>query len=295
MIEVEVPDRFAASTVAREGAAGREWIHRLPGIVADLCERWRLTPDGPATHGRMALVVPVRKEGVERVLKVSWRDEASQQESLALRLWEGRGAVRLIDEDAGSGAMLLERLDHRRTLESVPIRRAVRIAGELLRRLAIPPTPEVRTVDEEIAGLRQDLPALWEATGRPFPGSLLDRVLGLMGDLAPPPSALIVDADLHFGNVLGGDREPWLVIDPKILAGDLEFGAAQLLWSRFEELRTPGDVELRLSLVSDAAALDIERARAWSIVRIVEYWLRASSVGLTGEAGRARRLIEWLA
>jgi streptomycin 6-kinase len=30
----------------------------------------------------------------------------------------------------------------------------------------------------------------------------------------------LVHADLHYGNVLAGDREPWLAIDPRAVAGD---------------------------------------------------------------------------
>ncbi|MGW4483521.1 aminoglycoside phosphotransferase family protein [Amycolatopsis sp. NPDC004368] len=44
-----------------------------------------------------------------------------------------------------------------------------------------------------------------------------------------------VNEDLHYENVLAGQREPWLVIDPKPIAGDLEYGVFSLLWNRFDE------------------------------------------------------------
>ena len=44
-----------------------------------------------------------------------------------------------------------------------------------------------------------------------------------------------MNEDLHFQNVLAGTREPWLVIDPKPLAGDLEWGVIPLFWNRFTE------------------------------------------------------------
>lgn len=49
--------------IAREGAAGRAWIRDLPGIVSDLCDRWRLARDGEVLHGYVALVVPVTRDG----------------------------------------------------------------------------------------------------------------------------------------------------------------------------------------------------------------------------------------
>ena len=40
--------------------------------------------------------------------------------------------------------------------------------------------------------------------------------------------------------MLAGDREPWLVIDPKPMSGDPHYEVAPMLWNRFEELA--GDV-----------------------------------------------------
>ena len=46
--------------------------------------------------------------------------------------------------------------------------------------------------------------------------------------------------DLHYENVLAGEREPWLVIDPKPMSGDPHYEPAPMLWNRMEELA--GDV-----------------------------------------------------
>ena len=292
--ELDVPRDFAQSTIAREGAAGRAWIRDLPGIVSDLCDRWRLTRDGEVLHGYVALVVPVTQNGAEHVLKVSWIDVSSIQEPLALRIWGGRGAVRLIDEQPALGAMLLERLDHRQSLEHVPENEATTVAGTLLRRLAVAAPAEVRGVADEVSTLTEELPALWLRMGRPFPGTLLDRVLELAVDLIQEDGRLVVNSDLHYGNVLRGEREPWLVIDPKIVAGDVEYGVAQLLWNRFSELRSSADFERRLAMLAEAASLDTDRARQWALVRIVDYWLWALSVDLTEDPKKCQLLVEWL-
>ncbi len=294
MARIHIPEEFVTSTVAREGPAGRAWIRRLPDVANQLFASWNLTPDGPVMYGYVGVVIPVVHAGMKRVLKISWIDESSAQESLALRLWEGRGAVVLYDENPTIAGMLLERLDHRRALDSVSIEEAARIAGGLLRRLAIPASEGIRTVAEEVSALHGVLPELWERTGRPFPRGLLDVVLGLIEDLSPSESSVMVNTDLHYENVLAGSREPWLAIDPKVLAGDLEFGVAQLLWNRFEELETPGDLEARMSIISEAAGLDLARVRSWSTVRLVDYWIWALSEGFTEDPRRCRRLIHWL-
>ena len=90
---IRVPHAFASATVTREGEAGRRWIDALPAIVEELCQHWHLTVDGPVMHGYLGLVIPVRR-GVEPfVLKVSWLDEVTAEEAMALSVWDGHGAV----------------------------------------------------------------------------------------------------------------------------------------------------------------------------------------------------------
>ena len=42
---------------------------------------------------------------------------------------------------------------------------------------------------------------------------------------------MLVHQDLHGDNVLAAQREPWLVIDPKPLAGEREFAVAPIVRS----------------------------------------------------------------
>jgi streptomycin 6-kinase len=101
---------------------------------------------------------------------------------------------------------------------------------------------------------------------------LVEQTLSLVPDLLADPDDLrIVHGDLHYSNVLAGDREPWLVIDPKPMAGDPHYEPAPMLWNRFEELA--GDirngVRRRFHALVDAAGLDEDRARDWVVVRMV--------------------------
>jgi streptomycin 6-kinase len=105
----------------------------------------------------------------------------------------------------------------------------------------------------------------------------------------------IVNQDLHYGNVLEGAREPWLVIDPKPLAGQPEFGVAPLLWTRFDDLRSPEDLERRLAILIDTAELNPRSARAWSVVRVVDCWLSAAQHESTEDLAKWRTLLGWLA
>lgn len=299
--EIQVPPDFARSTIAREGEAGRAWIDSLPRTVASLARRWDLVMDGPLLHGYTAIVVPVRQAGVGRMLKVRWVDASTAQEGIALRIWNGQGAVQLVAEDEEAGALLLERLDPERSLADVPEEEAVRVAARLLGRLAVAAPPEVRTVADAVNASADELPALWERARPSFPRNTLEQVLALALALADSAgsggtrrSPRVVNCDLHYENVLRGTREPWLAIDPKILAGDLEYAVAQLIWNRASELATPRDLDRRLAAITAGAGLDAGRALRWTVVRLVEYWLWAAGTGQPEGPETCRRLLDWL-
>lgn len=291
---ITVPPAFAASTVAREGEAGRVWISALPELIEALCEKWELRIDGAAMHGYVAVVVPVVRGDTELVLKVSWIDQSSEQEPLVLRAWSGNGAVRMHESDPSAGGMLLERLDANRHLGQLEPVEAARVAGALLRRLAIPAPGELRPMDDELASLRENLTPDWESTGRPFPRALLDTALETVSHPYAGAAPVIVNTDLHYENVLAAEREPWLVIDPKALAGEPEFAVAQLLWSRSSELYTSSDLDRRLSVLTEAAELDRDRAVELTLVRLVDYWVWALKQGMSDDPAMCRRLVEWL-
>jgi streptomycin 6-kinase len=290
-----VPEEFAVTTIEREGTAGREWIHSLPRLVKALCERWGLVLDGPAMHGYLSLVVPVRRGNELCVLKLSWISEADTGQAAALSAWGGRGAVRLLEADPSDGAMLLERLDFSRSLSDVAIEEALTIAGRLLRRHAINAPDGLRMLPVWGADISRSLPERWERYGRPMPRRLLDRAQELAIQLGSECTArLLVNYDLHYGNVLASHREPWLVVDPMVVVGDPEFGIAQLLWTRLEDIEAQGGLDHHFRVLTEAAELEPALARGWTLVRCVDYWLWGLSVGLTYDPARCERIIDWL-
>lgn len=289
-----IPPAFARGTIEREGAAGRRWIAQLPARIDSLLLRWNLRLDGPTLHGYLGVVLPVRRGEVPLALKVSWVDRWSAGEGLALRSWAGQGAVRLLDEAPDREALLLERLDPSRTLEQVDALEAAAIAGGLLRRLGVPAPPGLRTLAEEVDGLARTMDEALAAQVPHVTRPLVDRVLELATGLPLSSEAVLVNEDLHFGNVLAGEREPWLVIDPKPLQGVVEYGVAPLLWTRFEEMGDRSAFERRFSVIVEAGELDPARARSWATVRAFEYWVWAAGLGLAEDAERSRRLLSWL-
>jgi streptomycin 6-kinase len=248
------------------GEGAREWVASLPKLATKACSRWRLTPDGALMNGFCAIVLPVRQaDGHPAVLKLTWLDRESEHEPLALRLYDGNGAVRLLDHDEELGALLLERLDPH-SLDDEPIELAVGVIGELLRRhRGIQAPPEIRRFSSELG----HHPAI--------PRNLLDAAREVA---KRPMGTALVNEDLHYENVLRGDREPWLVIDPKPLSGDPEYCMIPLLWNRFDELEGRRGLTDRFLALCDAGELDVAKARDWTLHRAVANWRWCLEEGL---------------
>jgi streptomycin 6-kinase len=282
---ITVPEGFGNGL----GEGVPEWVATLPRLAAEFCSRWRLSPDGDLLNGFVAVVLPVRRaNGTAAALKLTWQDDETEHEALALRLWDGRGVVRLLEHDDEHGALLLERLDHTRTLMTAPIEVAVQVTGGLLRDLRVPAPPEV-------AGMSfRDFAADNAALGHPVAKPLLDRAVALVRDLTADAGRTLVNGDLHYGNVLAGDREPWLMIDPKPHAGDPEFCLLPLLWNRFRELDGRRGTQDRMRALAEIGGLDVDRAVAWGIVRAIEGELWGLRVGETDFARVCRELADRL-
>lgn len=294
----EIPARFAETLIAREGDAGRAWIASLRGLVAELGDRWDLAIDGAPMHETFAIVIPVRRGQDRAALKIAYPTALNREEVIGLRAWDGRGVVKLLDVDAHRGALLLERLDAGRPLSAVPLLESATIAGGLIRRLAIPAPrgapPGVPLLSRRATDIVARLPERWESTGRPFPRSLLSSAVGVARKIGPRSGTMLANWDLHHGNVLAGEREPWLVIDPMIVVGDPEVSAFPMVLRRLDEMADAATLREFVGRVVAAGGLDPDLTAAWMQVRTVDYWLWALGIGLTEDPVRCARLVEWM-
>jgi streptomycin 6-kinase len=268
LLPFDLPPTFLAH--ARRGDDWAAWIDGVPRMVRDLLDEWDLVVDGEPMHGWTALVVPVRAGGRDAVLKVAWPHEGCQHEILALQHWHGRGAVLLLRADPRRNAMLLERLSSRDLTQIGAIDACEVIAG-LYGHLHRPAPPQLLTLSSYIGRYTEDLERL--PRDAPIPHRIVDQAIRLGHDLAVDPATdgTLVHADLHYENVLAGDREPWSAIDPQPVSGDPHYEVAPLLSNRWAEVTVSGDVRAavrrRFHTVIDVAGLDDERARDWIVVR----------------------------
>jgi streptomycin 6-kinase len=251
---------------AGESEPGREWLERLPGLVAGCLSDWELDAGEPFEYAYASLAMPVtRADGTGAVLKVQFPHRESDHEADALQVWSGAGAVRLLDRDDERAALLIERCVPGAHLSTAGPDRALNVLIGLLPRLWKPAGEPFNTLAEEAAWWVSYLTDSWERAGRPCERRLLDAALDGLRELPPNQGEqVLLHQDLHAGNVLAAEREPWLVIDPKPLVGEREFGVAPIVRS-FELGHSRSAVLARFDRITGELGLDRERARGWTI------------------------------
>ncbi|MEV4480528.1 aminoglycoside phosphotransferase family protein [Micromonospora coxensis] len=250
----------------RRTPAGREWLAALPRWRDECVRQWslRLGPTFPYAFASLATAVEL-PDGTPAVLKLQYPDHDSVHEADALAHWAGDGAVRLLAHDPHRRALLVERCHPGTPLYDLPPDEALDVVAGLLPRLWRPAGHPFTPLAEEAAGWMDRLPQKWQRAGRPYERRLLDAALGRLAELVGTQGEqVLVNQDLHAGNVLRAGREPWLVIDPKPLAGEREFAVAPIV--RGPELgHSPEAVRRRLDRITGALGLDRERVLGWTI------------------------------
>jgi streptomycin 6-kinase len=281
-VRVRVPEELVEYHLKWYGEAARPWLDAAPDLVVRCLERWDLRIDGPATNGSIGLIVPVvRDDGLRAVLKLVPSSARYEMDAaVALRAWDGNGAVRLLDKDQGTGSMLLERLDATFPLANVADdAEAFQILSELLARLtAVPAPPGLRRLSDVGAEL---LDHLLSVLARPLSDSqrsILPRCAAAMKEVLPDSGDRLLHGDLRFLHVLAPEseapREPWLAIDPWPICGDPGFDILPSLHERWQHVVATGDacraVRRRFDLMTERLSLDRYRAAAWTLGRVLE-------------------------
>jgi streptomycin 6-kinase len=263
---LRIPDGLAAS--CRKTPERAAWLRQLPDIVEKLKDRWALKLDRrlDGEEPSCSYVAAMRcKDGTSAVLKIAMPHMEGEHEVQGLRFWDGDPTVRLLAAADDLGAMLLERCHPGTTLRALAECDQDVIISGLLRRLWR--SPSIPHPFRSLSSLTQYWANETLTQAEHWPDSGLVREgLHLLKEL--PRSAtreVLLATDLHTGNVLRAEREPWLVIDPKPFVGDPAYDATQHLFNCQTRLRL--DPEGTIRSFSDLLGVEYERVRVWTFAR----------------------------
>lgn len=271
-MDIRIPTHLRRSS----GDDRRAWIAALPDLVTRFSRLWLLEVREPfEPGGDTAWVAPARgPAGEDLVLKLGWRHEEALHEAEGLRLWDGRGAVRLYAhaEAPETQVLLLERCVPGAELRVLAETDQDVVVTGLLRRLWIEPPPDhclrplgamcdfwAERFEKDRARVR----------GRnSLDSGLVDAGIDLLRTLPhTADQSVVLCTDLHAGNILRAEREPWLAIDPKPYVGDPTYDALQHMLNCLDRLNAdPEGLVGRMAYLLD---LDPARLRLWLFARLV--------------------------
>ncbi len=259
------------------GEAGAEWLRRLPDLLADCAQRWSLALEPALANLTFNYVAPaVRADGTPVILKVGYPNSELTSEIEALRVYDGRGSVQLLDSDRALGALVLERLEPGTPLSQLDDDQlATSIAAQVMRTLHRPARAggSFRSVADWTAGLRKLRPHFGGTTG-PFPARLVDTAQALLAELIlSMAEPVLLHGDLHHDNILAATRQPWLALDPKGIVGEPAYEVGTFLHNPMPQIATWPNLDRllarRVDQLADELGFDRQRVLRWGIVTAV--------------------------
>jgi streptomycin 6-kinase len=264
-MDLRIPPHLVVNQQHYHGEDGLRWIEALPALAAEITLRWGLTLEPPFTAGQVDYTAPAtRADGSRAVLKLCYSDLEMSTGIRALRAFDGNAAVRILEEDAEKGALLLERLvpgDQLSTLTDDTA--AMHEAAEVLRRLWQAPADASEFlkldwwIDDAIR--EESLPA----TKRDQPW--LTPMLAQAREAATATTERhLLHGDFHQDNVLSSQRG-WLAIDPKGMFGDPAWDLGPLLFNNLEPAGAAWRPLIRRRLDQLCDELGIDRPRAYPL------------------------------
>jgi streptomycin 6-kinase len=157
---------------------------------------------------------------------------------------------------------------------------ALEIAADLMLRLWRPPPSDgpFWTIADVAARWARELPDRYR-------GRLLEEALDAIEMLVPTqPELVLCHQDIHGGNILAAEREPWLLIDSKPIVAEPAYDTVAIVRDGMPPL---AEARRRLDALSDLLGLDRERMRLWGLVKTLA-WDNPDEAKLFAEVGSRR-------
>ena len=212
------------------------------------------------------------REALPVVLKIVKTENDEWQSGAIVRAFDGRGVVRVLESAAG--ALLLERILPGRTLDGLTIDgrddEAIDIVAGVIGQMgATTAPPGCQTVEQSGDGFARYL----AGDDRTISRDLVEKAQRRFADLARSQQDVrLLHGDLHHYNVLYDANRGWLAIDPKGVAGEVEYELGAFFRNPIERPDLVVDrsvVERRLDRFARALGGRRERTIGWVFAQAV--------------------------
>lgn len=269
-----IPTEFVQRIEDIARAVARQWIAQLPTVIESLAEQWSLTVDPPFPSLSYSYVAPAtRHDGTEAVLKLRLPGTELVNEAACLMAYAGSGAVRLLESDVDRGALLLERIRPGTDASALADADAVQCLAMIMQRIHKPiqsafPFPSVADWGK---GFQRHQDSHDGGSG-PLPSELFNDAQAKYAELATSmEDSVLLHGDLHHQNILAGERQQWLAIDPQGVVGEPAYEIGAFLRNPIDTLSARPDLDSvmsqRASMLSEAIQVDRDRIVGWGMAQ----------------------------
>ncbi len=268
---MNLPGAFLRTIEQNFGQRGQDFLEALPELVQEAARRWQLSDIQPVPNLSYNYVAFARRQDTHVVLKVGVPDRELLSEMIALRAFESRASVRLLESDEDSCMFLLERLRPGEILSSLKDdRRETEIAAELMQSLWRQGVVDTRLIQlaDWFKGFERLRARFGGGTG-PLDERLVDQAESIARDLLTQDySPTLLHGDLHHFNILSSQRG-WLAIDPKGVLGQPGYEIGPYLLNPWVvtglDTEVAGITRDRIAIFSERLGIPKTELRDWGM------------------------------
>ncbi|MFZ9035170.1 MAG: aminoglycoside phosphotransferase family protein [Francisellaceae bacterium] len=254
------------------GSKGRDWLDRLPEILIDLTYYWHLSELRPVDNMSYNYVAKAIRNGRKPVvIKISCDHELIENEYRALKHFDGKGSVRVLDINVELNALLLEQAISGCLLKthlSKNIDKTIEIYGDIVEALRSSETPPIESSHVEIW-----CQAIDRVNDKRIDARYIEKAKALRDYLlSSSEDEYLCHGDLHLENILC-HKNTWLSIDPKGIIAEAAFEVAAFdLIDKSEWINLDLILEKivnRVNLLADVTDVDKDRLLGWIFLRVI--------------------------
>lgn len=237
-------------------------LNSTSNSLESYCSKWSLEKPIRLANTFTSDVYKVKLGSEDAVLKIL-NEKGKKFEvkgATVLRCFDGNGAVRLMNADAG--AHLLEFIDGpelKTLVEQGKDELASEILCDVIDKIHSYPGP----LPEDLISMERNFRSLFERAERPADLPIYERGAKIARELiAAPKGVRVLHGDIHHENILKHPARGWLLIDPQCLQGERTYDLANAFYNPngFENLVVSPERIMRLCNVF-SRRLEIDKQR----------------------------------
>jgi streptomycin 6-kinase len=284
---MNLPPEFISNIQNTFQERGYAFLNMLPDMIEEASARWGLTDIQPSSNLSFNFVAFANRGHEQVVLKMGVPESEMRSEMAALRLFNGKGACKLIDYDEEKYWMLLEHLKPGMMLSTLEDdEEATHIAVNVMEKIWRPGFDKPFAVAQGYStsafnfiklsdwfdGLKE-LRQMFDSGTGPLDEKLVDRVEKSVKDFfVENHKPVLMHGDFHHFNILSSVRG-WLVIDPKGVIGPACYEVGPLLINPWGDLLSGNNFRLttkrRIDILHERLGFERERIREWGLAHAI--------------------------